>query len=562
VNTKFAKLAALLWCAASLGAQVPLTTIQDTIYLADGKKLNGLVFFEWKSFDAPNQAVIGQYNKTVRVTDGILRVQLAPTTAQNNAYYSVRYTSGGRVLFSEVWSVMPSTAVLRLRDVRATLLPGGYVSAPTSSAPSGSGLPMIGESSSGDFVDGEIPAGLANGSNVTFTLANAPNPAASLALYLNGIRQSPQVDYTLSGSTITFINGVVPEVGDILRASYRTGPIGTSAHGLLGPVHPDTAPGTVQRGDLITGQGSTAVWTRLPLGAANRCLISNGADAVWNACLFTGFSQGALSFTGADGVLAQDQLLRYDAANRRLGLGTDTPTANLTIQASLTQGNTNLTRWLNASGGELARMEADGALVVQRLTTSTNSTRSAWRDTGSNVDPSNRQNGDFWFNNSQQARKSFEAGQVHPLPQVLCSSTAGSTSSTNSTSLGTCFVPSFFFDAGDRIEVFADYQHTGTASGFVVELRFGGATVWSRSLDANTTLVSLRGSGGLHATGTLWGNTSFTNTGLTESVSSTTSGVPTSAFSISFRANLGSASSDTVTLRNFSVIRYPAQSNP
>jgi len=29
-------------------------------------------------------------------------------------------------------------------------------------------------------------------------------------------------DYTLSGSTITFVPGVAPEAGDVLLASYRT----------------------------------------------------------------------------------------------------------------------------------------------------------------------------------------------------------------------------------------------------------------------------------------------------------------------------------------------------
>jgi hypothetical protein len=548
-------------------AQVPLTTIQDTVYLADGKKFNGLAFFDWKSFDAPNGAVIGQFNKVVRITDGILRVQLAPTTNNNNAYYAVRYSSGGRVLFSEVWAVVPTATVLRLRDVRATLLPGGFVSAPNSAGGSGgsggtSEPPLFGESTSGNFVDGETPAGLMNGSNTVFTLASVPSPAASLSLYWNGLLLSPSADFTISNGTITFINGVLPQPGDLLKAYYRTGAIGNSVHSLLSATHTDTTAATVARGDLITGQGSTATWTRLPLGAANRCLISNGADAVWNSCLYTGFSSGTIPYTNATGLLAQDSLFRFDAANRRLGLGTDTPSANLTIQASPAQGTTNLTRWLNSGGTELARMESDGALVVQRLTTSTTATRSAWRDTGTSVDPSARQNGDFWFNNTQQARKSYEAGQIHPMPQVLCSSTGGTTSATVSTSLATCLVPSFFFDAGDRIEVIVNYEHTGTASGFANEIRFGGTTLWTRTLASATTLVALRGSGGLHGTGTGWGIQSFTNAGGLEAVASNTSGVPTSSFVIDFRGNLSTASSDTVILRNFSVVRYPAQSNP
>src|SRR5262245_26122168 len=37
-----------------------------------------------------------------------------------------------------------------------------------------------------NFVDGESPAGVIDGVNSVFTLANAPNPAASLQLFRNG----------------------------------------------------------------------------------------------------------------------------------------------------------------------------------------------------------------------------------------------------------------------------------------------------------------------------------------------------------------------------------------
>ena len=53
------------------------------------------------------------------------------------------------------------------------------------------------------FADDETPAGVINGSNQTFTLANAPSPAASLLLFLNKVLQLLGTDYTLSGATIT-----------------------------------------------------------------------------------------------------------------------------------------------------------------------------------------------------------------------------------------------------------------------------------------------------------------------------------------------------------------------
>ncbi len=55
-----------------------------------------------------------------------------------------------------------------------------------------------------NFGDNETPAGTFDGVNDDFTLANAPNPANSLMLYLNGVFQTQGSDYTLSSLTITF----------------------------------------------------------------------------------------------------------------------------------------------------------------------------------------------------------------------------------------------------------------------------------------------------------------------------------------------------------------------
>lgn len=71
-----------------------------------------------------------------------------------------------------------------------------------------------------NFADSETLGGAINGSNVTFTLANTPNPALSLELFLNGqLLTSGGVDYTLVGSTITL--NTAPPSGSTIRAWYR-----------------------------------------------------------------------------------------------------------------------------------------------------------------------------------------------------------------------------------------------------------------------------------------------------------------------------------------------------
>ena len=72
------------------------------------------------------------------------------------------------------------------------------------------------------FVDGETPAGTADGVNLTFTLAQTPNPPASLFLYRNGILQTQGLDYALSGTAVNFAAASAPQAGDVLQASYRT----------------------------------------------------------------------------------------------------------------------------------------------------------------------------------------------------------------------------------------------------------------------------------------------------------------------------------------------------
>jgi hypothetical protein len=259
--------------SAQLQATPPLTTISDTLYNADGSLFNGVLTITWPAFEASDTTQIAAGTLTVQVNNGVLYVQLVPTTnANTGAVYTVTFASEGVVEFTEVWAVPPSTIALRVRDV---LVPAGTVSgsgptvttiisiadvtglqaalnlytligttfAPSrtaiidatgaidgaagnltdcmhvdgTSGPCGTG----GSGGSGNFVDAETPGGAINGANVLFSLANTPSPSASLTLFLNGLLQDQGVDYTLAANTITFASASVPQTGDILLANYR-----------------------------------------------------------------------------------------------------------------------------------------------------------------------------------------------------------------------------------------------------------------------------------------------------------------------------------------------------
>jgi hypothetical protein len=556
----------------ALSAQPSLTTIRDTVYRADGTPFNGIVTIEWRSFQTSGQTNVGMQSTTVRLVSGALFVRLAPTTASSGNYYLVRYNSNGQFQFSEIWAVPPTAAVLRLRDVRATLLPGGVV---VPGSGSGGGL-IIGETGSDGFRDGETPSGSVNGSNGTFTLTAAPSPASSLSLYRNGLLQSAGSDYTLNGSTITFVTGAIPQTGDLLRAFYRAGAItgSTTAHPLLSVGHNDTSATAPTRGALIVGQGTTPAWSSLALGTANRCLVSNGTDAVWNTCLFTGFNAGTIAFTGTGGLLSQDASLLWNSADRRMTVGNtlinratlyvydQRPAAvtELLVRSGSAQGATPIQQWMASNGDAVAWVNADGGFNVRRILTGSTNVRAAISDTGTTADPASggASNGDIWFNRTTATWKSREAGQVHTGPQIICA--ANGTSANTSSTLGTCTIPANLLLNGDRLVIEAQFTRTVGSGVFIGDIVMGSTVLASASQQPSDASAGLRVSFSVGATQANWFWQAIRSTGIA-GTSGSVAHTPGSSFQLRFVGTpvLGS---HTVQLDNFTVTRYPAQTNP
>jgi uncharacterized protein YoxC len=116
------------------------------------------------------------------------------------------------------------------------------------------------------FVDAEAPGGTMNGTNTAFTLANAPAPTTSLTVFRNGILQRVGIDFTLSGSAITFAAGSVPQSSDYLRAYYRTPGVGTAT----------TFNDAELPSGTINGTNLTFTLAATPSPAASLTLYKNG----------------------------------------------------------------------------------------------------------------------------------------------------------------------------------------------------------------------------------------------------------------------------------------------
>jgi hypothetical protein len=304
---------AAVWLASSALAGPPLTTIQDILYKADGTRFNGTATISWTSFQAMDNSTIATQSTTIKIVDGNLHVQLVPTTTSTPAtYYSVTYNSNGRIQFQETWSVPSSAQPLHVRDVRVTVAAPSNVGADTSGGTSSTpaqesdivGLiadlgarPLKGpgfaagrvavvnplgalESASGtatdcvhvdgssapcggsqpSFVDGDSPAGIVDGSNTSFTLSAVPNPATSLAVYLNGMLQKIGQDYTFTGGSIQFVAAAAPQPGDTLLASYRlTGGYPAAPQMYPSPQVLCSGTGAATTGATLTSIGTCAI---------------------------------------------------------------------------------------------------------------------------------------------------------------------------------------------------------------------------------------------------------------------------------------------------------------
>jgi hypothetical protein len=151
------------------------------------------------------------------------------------------------------------------------------------------------------------------------------------------------------------------------------------------------------------------------------------------------------------------------------------------------------------------------------------------------------------------------AGSGGTLPQVLCT-TQGNANGTNTVvSLGSCTIPANLLRAGDRVELMFDFSHQGVLSPFTYQVKWGATQLTSRTVSATANLASGRSSvsifaGAAQASTLAWGSGGLALQG--DAVTATDSIINT--ITIDFQAGLATPSTDTVTLRNYSVVRYPA----
>lgn len=113
----------MAWMA---GAQaVSTTTVQGTVYLANGQPGNGTLIVSWPAFTtAQNQLVVaGQTSATIG-SDGYLTINLAPNQGASPAglFYTAVFHMGDGTTSTQYW-IVPSAAQATLASVQSQVMP-------------------------------------------------------------------------------------------------------------------------------------------------------------------------------------------------------------------------------------------------------------------------------------------------------------------------------------------------------------------------------------------------------------------------------------------------------
>jgi hypothetical protein len=116
----------LMMLSSTLNAQgVTTTTVQGTVYAANGKPASGTLQLSWPAFStASSQAVAAGRLNVMIGADGYVSVNLAPNYGASPAglYYTAIYHLSDGTTSTEYW-VVPAAAQANISQVRAQLMP-------------------------------------------------------------------------------------------------------------------------------------------------------------------------------------------------------------------------------------------------------------------------------------------------------------------------------------------------------------------------------------------------------------------------------------------------------
>jgi hypothetical protein len=101
---------------------IPLTRVQDTLYNANGSKVEGTATIQWKGFTAADGATVAGSSIQVKIVVGVLLVDLTPNedATPSGTSYQVTYLLDNGVRSSETWLVPESASPVTVSQIRVS----------------------------------------------------------------------------------------------------------------------------------------------------------------------------------------------------------------------------------------------------------------------------------------------------------------------------------------------------------------------------------------------------------------------------------------------------------
>ncbi|MGC2639175.1 MAG: hypothetical protein WA294_18460, partial [Acidobacteriaceae bacterium] len=284
-------LAAVPPCAT---AQMNTTTVQGTIYRADGTAASGTVLISWRAFITPqNQAVAaGSLSATIGA-NGFLSVNLSPNAGALPAgsYYTAVYHLSDGTVNQEYW-VVPASGTASVASVRAQLEPStvaaqpavteAYVQSAISSM-GGGYLPLSGGTLSGPLtLSGDpVSANQAATKHYADSLSGMGLPMGGGSL--TGPLTAPQINgvYTVDGVVYPTVSAAITQaLTDAAAAeqNYMNGVV-RNLPGAVVDARGIALPSAHALGsfDAMTQCGGTTPHMVCTIPAPGACSISGGA---------------------------------------------------------------------------------------------------------------------------------------------------------------------------------------------------------------------------------------------------------------------------------------------
>jgi len=447
------------WVASSTGAAHGLLSISHTDVTATSTLLRGDIITAQGATSRWSRLALGGNGQLLRSdgTDiywadvsGLGTGTVNPGTAGQIAYYAAN-----------------GSAVNGTSSIFITA--AGNVGVGTTTAAS---LLTVGATSGSQFIvnnTGVVTAGAWQGSpiGVGYGGTGTTTFSANAILFATSTNVISQIFPGSNGQVLSMVSG---------RPNWSsTAP--SAPHEILSTFHSDATPGTVTRGDLIAGQGASATWSRLALGANGYILYSNGTDAVWSATSTLGLLPTAAIASGTPGWLpyyanynntlsATSSL--YLSSLGYLGLGTTSPSERLFVQGNI-KWTGNILPYSNTEsiGGVAARVQNGYFTNLDVLNMTVGSTTIS--GAVSNVFTINSDNATADLEDSSLA---FHRGTISPDALLTWNSTADRlemnfplyTQSNNIITLGN--IGAGTTTPGEKLSVVGNIAVSGTVDGY------------------------------------------------------------------------------------------------